>query len=278
MADFQIDKAFIKQYEAEVHAAYQQQGSRLRGTVRTKNGVVGLSTTFQKVGKGQAGSKTRHGKVPVMGVEHSAVECFVEDYYAGDWVDTLDEYKTNIDERRVITNAGAWALGRKSDNLIITAAATTTTATSVDASSGMTLNKAMQIIELLNAADVPDDGNRYVWVAPQQWTQLLVIKEFASADWIGSSVPMPDGGKGGMGGRMWLGAKWGHHTGLPKAGNDRTCIAYHMTALGHAVGADVRADITWHGDRASHFVNNMMSQGACLIDATGVVKSVCVET
>ena len=31
-------------------------------------------------------------------------------------------------------------------------------------------------------------------------------------------------------------------------------------------------DITWHGDRAAHFVNNMMSQGACLIDGEGVVE------
>ncbi len=25
-------------------------------------------------------------------------------------------------------------------------------------------------------------------------------------------------------------------------------------------------DVTWHGDRAAHFVSNSMSQGACLID------------
>ena len=27
-----------------------------------------------------------------------------------------------------------------------------------------------------------------------------------------------------------------------------------------------------HGDRAAHFVNNMMSQGAVMIDPTGVVR------
>ena len=34
----------------------------------------------------------------------------------------------------------------------------------------------------------------------------------------------------------------------------------------------MQSDITWHGDRAAWFVNNMMSQGACLIDAAGVVR------
>ena len=41
---------------------------------------------------------------------------------------------------------------------------------------------------------------------------------------------------------------------------------------------DVKTDITWHGDRASNFVNNMMSQGACLIDPTGVVSLRCLES
>ncbi|HEY8189893.1 MAG TPA: phage capsid protein, partial [Micavibrio sp.] len=48
--------------------------------------------------------------------------------------------------------------------------------------------------------------------------------------------------------------------------------------VGHASGSDVQTDITWHGDRASNFVNNMMSQGAGLIDANGVVVIGCDET
>ena len=50
------------------------------------------------------------------------------------------------------------------------------------------------------------------------------------------------------------------------------CFTYHKNALGHGSGADVTSDITWHGDRAAHFVNNMMSQGACLIDPEGVIE------
>ena len=45
-----IDLSFVKQFEREVHEAYQRRGSLLRGTVRTKNNVRGASTTFQKVG------------------------------------------------------------------------------------------------------------------------------------------------------------------------------------------------------------------------------------
>lgn len=55
-----IDQAFIKQFEREVHDAYQRQGSKLRNTVRTINKVKGSSAVFQKVGKGTASTKSTH--------------------------------------------------------------------------------------------------------------------------------------------------------------------------------------------------------------------------
>ena len=114
-----IDQSFIRQFEAEVHEAYQRMGSKLRQTVRAKGDVHGSYTTFQKVGQGAASTKSRHGLVPVMTIDHTAIECVLTDYYAGDWIDKLDEIKVNIDERHVIANAGAYSLGRKTDELII---------------------------------------------------------------------------------------------------------------------------------------------------------------
>jgi hypothetical protein len=86
-----IDKAFVKQFEREVHESFQRMGSKLRNTVRSKGNVRGASTIFQKVGKGVASTKARHGKIPTMNVDHTPVECILTDYYAGDWVDKLDE-------------------------------------------------------------------------------------------------------------------------------------------------------------------------------------------
>lgn len=44
------------------------------------------------------------------------------------------------------------------------------------------------------------------------------------------------------------------------------------------MGQDVVTDVTWHGDRAAHFVSNSMSQGSCLIDGDGVIKLPCLES
>jgi len=178
-----IDQVFVKQFEADVHLAYQQMGTKLRSTIRSKAGVVGSSTTFQKIGKGTAATKSRHGIVPVMNLNHEPVECILQDYYAGDWVDALDELKVNIDERRVVASAGAYALGRKTDELIITAMNNATVEVA-DYSTGLTKDLIMSSIEQLNTNDVPDDGRRFAVVGVHQWNELLSMDEFVSADYF----------------------------------------------------------------------------------------------
>ncbi len=268
-----IDQAFIKQYQAEVQEAYQRQGSKLRPTVRSKTDVRGASTIFQKVGRGTAAAKARNGVVPVMNIDHTSVECFLQDYYAGDWIDRMDELKTNINERDVVAQAGAYALGRKTDELIIaaldsaTAEAIGTQLGQTDAD-GLTRAKVLLAFEMLGAADVPDDGNRFAVVGWKQWSELLQIQEFASAEYIGDGeLPWK-----GTQAKRWLGATWMPHSGLTLNGSLRYCYFYHRTAVGHAVASEIATDITWHGDRAAHFVNTMMSQGAVLVDNTGVVR------
>lgn len=270
-----VDNAFIKQFEREVHEAYQRQGSKLRNTVRVKNNVKGASTTFQKVGKGEASTKTRHGDVPVMNISHTPIEISLNDYYAGDWVDKLDELKLNIDERQVVANAGAYALGRKTDSLIINALATLSLSGNKVAvgSSGLTKEKVFSGLEIINDTDVPDDGQRYAVVGAKQWNNLLSIEEFVNADYVGDANLPFNGGQA----KDWLGIKWMLHTGLPFEDDTRETFIYHKNSLGFASGADVTSDITWHGDKAAHFVNNMMSQGAGLIDETGVVQISCSE-
>ena len=268
-----IDQSFVQHFQADVHLQYQQMGSKLRNTVRTKNNIIGSSTTFQKVGKGTANTKARHGKVPVMNIDHTPVECQLADFYAGDWVDSLDEIKTNADERSIIARAGAYALGRKTDEMIINQLDTSTNYAGAD-TDGLTKAKVLEAFELLGEADVPDDGQRVAVIGWKQWSDLLDIPEFGNADYIGDEdLPWK-----GTQAKRWLGTLWMPHSGLTSQSNVRYCYWYHKTAIGHAIGADVKTDVTWHGDRAANFINNMMSQGSCLIDASGVVSLRCLES
>lgn len=270
-----IVDSFTRQYEIDVHLAYQRMGSKLRNTVRTKGDVKGSSTTFQKVGKGTASTKARHGKVPVMNIDHEPVEIKLQDFYAGDWVDALDEIKASHDERAVITNAGAYALGRKTDELLIDAMETVASSQNAqDGTDGLTKAKVLEAFEMLGALDVPDDGQRVAIIGWKQWSDLLDIEEFSNADYVGDEdLPWK-----GTQAKRWLGTLWMPHSGLILSGGVRNGYWYHKTAIGHAIGKDVKADVTWHGDRAAHFINNMMSQGAGVIDATGIVRLPCLES
>ena len=90
-----IDTAFIKQFESEVHMAYQRMGSKLRNTVRTVSNVAGSVVRFQKIGTGSASTKSRNGMVTPMDLAHTTVEATMSDFYAAEYIDKLDELKNS---------------------------------------------------------------------------------------------------------------------------------------------------------------------------------------
>ncbi|MBR9970813.1 phage capsid protein [Magnetospirillum sulfuroxidans] len=273
MSTNSIDVAFIKQYEKEVHLAYQRDGSKLRNTVRTKNGVIGATATFQKISKGTATTKARNGKIPRLNLDHSNVECTLEDHYALYTIDKLDEIKTNIDEKAATQTSAVNALGRKTDEILISVLDSSANYAQ-DGTTGLTLDKVLTAFEMLGNADVPDDGERYAWVGYRQWSQLLQIDEFSDADYVGADdLPWK-----GIQAKRWLGTMWMPHSGLSKSSNIRRCYWYHKSAIGHAIGADVQTSMQEIFDEASTGVRAMMSQGACLIDAAGVVSMRCLES
>ncbi len=281
-----ITTAFITSYEARVHEVFQRMGSYLKDAVRVKDGVVGSSAVFQKIGKGTATTKARHGTITPMNQTHTAPSCTLADFYAGDWVDKLDEAKININERDALASGGAMALGRKVDDQITTVLDTTTqaTITLTVTSKATVLATAVEFAEAAWDNDVPNDGQVYAVVTPRMWSQLMIVDQFQNADFVGTDGQVfrqgPAVGRGRW--KDWMGVKWKMQTGLPGAGTATAkCFLWHKMAIGYAVAASagniagneaVAADITWHGDRASHFVNHMMSGQACLIDDTGVIE------
>lgn len=269
-----VSNSFVKQYSADVHEAFQRRGSFLRGTVRFEPNVVGETFTFQKIGKGVATSKARHGQVTPMNQNHTALTATIEDKYAGDWVDRLDEQKLTINERRAIAQGGAFALGRAIDAQIIEQLDTTTTTTGAG-TQALTRANLLQGVENLDDKDVPDDGQRWGILSPRSWSSALTIEEFASGDYVGGELPFMDRNRV----REWMGVKWMKHTGVTNKGaaSTKNC-AWHMSAVGYAMGVDITADITWHGDRASHFVNHFYGGGSVAIDVEGISQILTDDT
>jgi hypothetical protein len=273
-----VSESFIKLFESEVKLAYQQMASKCRQCVRLKSGVTGSTVQFPKLAKGIAQQKARHGEVPLMNAVHTYATATLGDWYAPDYVDKLDELKTNSDERGVLTQTGAMALGRKVDNIIFTAARLSlASAQRIQTSGGLTKAKAQNAFKILNDKDVPDDGQRYAFVGPQQWNNLLDITEFASSDFIGpGSMPWTAGTQA----KKWLNTVWAMHTGLPTDSTDATryCLMWHKTAIGMGEGIGVTSMIDWVPERAAYLIDNMVSSGAVAIDGEGIVQIDCNDT
>ena len=283
-----VDQSFVRQYERDVHHIFQRRGSKILKTIRHKPNVIGKSTTFQKVGKGTATTKARHGTITPMNQDHTPIEVTLQDFYAGDWVDKLDEAKLNIDERQVIAKGGAKSLGRKIDDLGITAMGNTTQTTIswTVSSAAAVRNSLIDMAEALYANDVDEDDDSYGLLTTRAWAMAMTVEEFSSADYVGGG----EFEKGAPTRRYkdFLGIKWCQHTGLTGVGTATAKVyCYAMEAVGFAsqnLSGDmenpesVSADITWHGDRASHFVNHMMSGGAALIDDLGVIEGELDDT
>lgn len=261
-----IDTAFIKQFESEVHIAYQRMGSKLRGTVRTAGNVAGNIVRFQKIGTGTASTKSRNGNITPMELTHTTVEATMTDHYAAEFIDKLDELKTNIDERQAVATSAAAALGRKTDELLYTAMDAGANSTQIhDTSSALEKADLLSLFETFGSANIPEDGNRYLAMHPKGYADLFLINEFASSDFVGEqNLPFA----GGMTMKEFLGFKI-FSTSAITAGKN---MAYHTSAVGLGVNADVSTEVNYVPEKASHLATSMMSMGAVVIDDNGVYE------
>ena len=260
-----IDQAFIKQFESEVHMAYQRMGSKLRNTVRSTN-VTGSTARFQVIGKGTASTKTRNGDVSTMELAHTNVEATMADYYAAEYIDKLDELKININERQAVAQSAAAALGRQTDALIVAAMDAGANSTQI-ADTGGALVKAdlLTLFQTFGAEDVPEDGQRYLAMSPAGFADLFNINEFASSDYVGAqSLPFA----GGMTMKEFLGFKIFSTSAVAGGKN----FAYHARAVGIGINSDVQTELNYVPQKVAHLATSMMSMGSVVIDDDGVFE------
>lgn len=268
MANPTIDVAFVQEFEAGVHEAYQRKGSIFRACCRKRSGVKN-KTTFQKYGTGNATQKARNAVIPPMNNAHTNVSVTVEDWYAGDFIDELDELRINHDEMQASMNAGAYALGRKTDDQIIAALAAGALNNVDEVTNGATLAWATAVMVMMGNNDVPDDGDRYGIVGWEQWGKLLAIPQFSNSQYVGTDdLPFQRGTQA----KRWLSIMWMPWSGYVR-GTNTTNYTFHRSAVGHAIGQDVNSTITYEGTRAAWWALNKMQMNAVVIDGLGVVQS-----
>jgi hypothetical protein len=261
-----VPVSFIEQYEAEVKQVYQREGSLLRNTIRTRSQVGAARIYFPVLGKGEATQKARHADVVPMDLEHLRAFADMEDHYAPEYIDDLDQAKLNWSLASEYARASGWALGRKTDSIIINALNASTNrldAGDTGISAELDLETIATISQTHNEGDVPLDNMRYAVVSPATHAQLLQLSEATSSDFTTTQLLM-----NAREPAMWMGYRWIMHTGLPDGVRG---FFYHTQAAGHGISRDINTQVDWVAQKVAWLVNSWMSMGATIIDEPGVI-------
>lgn len=270
----EISDSFVTQFESEAILIFQRQGSLARNTVRTKNNVKGSTVTWQKAGLATVTTKARHGQVVASNASRDPVSVTLSDRYAAEWVDSLDELKIQHNEREVVAKSLAMAMGRDCDDIIFTAMQATTNANNNTSPATMTTAGAWLVyMEAMGKANIPFDGQLYAAVTFEAWADLLDIDEFSRMEYIGPNQVGPGSlWYEGVTAKRWAGFNFYPHSGLPTSGSDKDIFFYHSSAVGHAIGQDMKLDVTWQGKEQAFLFVESMSHGAVVIQDAGVIK------
>jgi Phage capsid protein len=266
-----IDDAFITRFNRDTHLMYQQRQSKFRMLVRTDAEVNGKDVRFQKLGTMTVSGKARNGDIPIQNPEHTHVDCTLLDRYGAVLIDQLDLTKLNTEVRSGYVYNMSAAFARETDDQIIDALDAGATTSVGSYSGGMTSAIALLSREGLDDNSVDSDGRVYCAVTPRQWSHMMQIDEFKSADFIGyDNLPWKNVG---LEMKLWNRAYWFQTNRLPGVKTSQArCFMWHWRSVGHAIGAEVDVTWDWENLKKGWSGAGSMSMNAVVIDANGVIE------
>lgn len=115
-----ITVASVQQYKANVELLLQQEGSRLRSAVTTGSHVGKGAAFIEQFGSATAQEVTgRHGDTPLLDLSQDKRWIHPRDFEWGSMIDNEDQLRMIIDATSPYARAGAAALNRKTDEIIL---------------------------------------------------------------------------------------------------------------------------------------------------------------
>jgi hypothetical protein len=277
-----ISQAFVAEFKSNVLHLSQQRGSRLGDKVRVES-LTGNTYNFERLAKVAAQTKaSRHADTPVLDAPHSRRAVSPTDKEWGDLVDREDKLRLLISPESEYAIAGANALGRAKDDLIIAAAlgnATDGAGANVALPAGQkttaavpSLDQLTTAMQILNANDVYDEDRTYVY-GSKQLKAYLQIAAFTSADYNTMRALM----SGQV--TQFLGLNWVRSERLTLTLVTRSCIMFQKQAMGLAVNEDMFTKIAERPDKSFAWqVYCRMTMGATRIEDEGVVQIETTES
>jgi hypothetical protein len=277
--------AAIASYSTDVKLAYQGAAS-LRSCVTVKSGVVGNQHFFRKAGAAVAYVQSASAEmITPNDTSHAKVATTLSNYRVGDYTDLFDQAETTVDERAILSQNHALALGRAEDQLIIAALdAATSIAGTVDedfgaTNSGLTADKLRRTKRYL--LDQAARGDHYIAVNAAAVETALAETEVTSADYQSMKV-LTDGE---LDGKKTFGFTFkvieGNRVegGLPSQSTSiRQCFAWEKASVGLAVATEPDPRVDFIPERRAWLSQSAQKMGSTVIDAKGVVEVQAYES
>ena len=117
-----ITVASVQQYKANVELLLQQKDSRLRNAVTTGSYVGKAASVVEQFGSATAQQRTsRHADTPLLDLSQEKRWVFPSDYEWGSLIDNQDRLRAIIELTSPYAMAGAAAMNRVMDDIILTA-------------------------------------------------------------------------------------------------------------------------------------------------------------
>ena len=270
----------VTEFDSEVKHAFQGVGM-LRSAVTQRNGVVGDTYNFRKMGKGLANQKATQDDVTPMDVSHSMVAATLTNWNAPEYTDIFDQAEVNFDEKVELAQVIAGALGRRQDQIIIDALdaatpGTTDVGTGVGADTGLNKGKMVRAMKELVDKGVPQDGRLHAAVSASGLEDLLNVTEVTSSDYVQIQALITGEIKNWMGFIIHI-IETRDEGGLNLSGSDRDCWAWHESAIGLATSPLARTEVNYIAQKTSWLCNGVMKCGAAIRDTDGIVKITITE-
>lgn len=287
---FEVDKALVNSYHANIEIGVQQMGSRLRSRVRLESQHSEFDF-WDRITKTAAVKVTsRHADTPLISTPHDRRRVGLVDYDWADLIDKKDKIRMLADPASAYTQNAVMAMGRAMDQELIAAAFGTaytgkdgsTTVTfpagsevavnyvesGTAADSNLTIGKLRKANSIIRTNEAKGEDDMTAAVAQSQIDSLLRTTEVTSADYntikalVAGEVDSFMGFKFVQTQELTLGT-----------GNVREDIFFARTGLLLSVGMEVLVDVGPRRDkRNSVQVYVCMSVGATRMWEEKVVR------
>jgi hypothetical protein len=254
------------QYANRAMHIYQQKGNRLRPTVtqamRIENNE---SAVFWLAGKSKAKKIERRERNQPSNAARKKVTIPLATWKCFDTVEEYDVDRMTVNEKEVVYESGANALGRATDIEIYAQMQAAKAVADVDFSAAaFSAANALTLCSMLQGDKVPWDGKVYCGLPPLQWNQFLANKIVNSSDHVGTDIPFVKATDS----RFWNGVNWFLNVEedpldfypVPGA-NKQDLMIWHQSAMGWGNNEDLSVIAQWD-NYENWWTVNMTAKGA----------------